>query len=264
MSAPIPEGTPQVPPPGRGRVGHRLLFATEPPRALVDAGALVMTLPLLRRAPRGDGHPVLVLPGLLTTDNSTSILRRWIARLGYPVHGWELGRNQGPTRAVVDGLPALLEELAERHGEPISLVGWSLGGIFARKLALRLPEHVRQVTTLGSPFRALEYESLGTPGERLYQRLAHLHVADRIHPSTEAVSGPLPVPSTSVYSRWDGVVDWRSCLQPVTDNSENIPVLASHLGFGHHPTVLWIVADRLAQPATGWRPFQTPLPLRIR
>jgi pimeloyl-ACP methyl ester carboxylesterase len=159
---------------------------------------------------------------------------------------------------VVDGLPALLDTLVQRHGEPITLVGWSLGGIFARSLALRRPTAVRQVITLGSPFGIPEDANVGTPGERMYQRLAHLHVQDRIHPSGAVLREPLPVPSTAVYSRWDGIVDWRDCLQRSGPNSENVEVRGSHLGLGHHPAVLWTVADRLAQPTNQWRPFQIP------
>jgi pimeloyl-ACP methyl ester carboxylesterase len=201
---------------------------------------------------------VLVLPGLHASDTSTTTLRRWIRRLGYPVAGWELGRNRGPTRAVVDGLPALLDTLVQRHGEPITLVGWSLGGIFARSLALRRPTAVRQVITLGSPFGIPEDANVGTPGERMYQRLAHLHVQDRIPPSGAVLREPLPVPSTAVYSRWDGIVDWRDCLQRSGPTSENVEVRGSHLGLGHHPAVLWTVADRLAQPTGQWRPLQIP------
>jgi pimeloyl-ACP methyl ester carboxylesterase len=236
---------------------RRLLSATEPARAMADAGVLAAGLPLLRLAPRGEPHPVLVLPGLLATDSSTAVLRRWIDRLGYPVVGWELGRNRGPTRRVVDGLPMAVDRLASRYGQPVSVVGWSLGGIFARRLALRLPDQIRQVISLGSPFGAPNRYD-GTLGARTYQRYARRHVADRIHPDDEASRHELPVPSTSVYSRWDGIVDWRACLQPTGPRSENIEVRASHLGLGHHPAVLWIVADRLALPADAWRPFRVP------
>jgi pimeloyl-ACP methyl ester carboxylesterase len=235
-----------------------VLYATEPARSLLDAGSLVAGFPLLRLAPRGGRHPVLVLPGLLATDASTFTLRRWIRRLGHPVVGWDLGRNHGPTRRVVDGLPRLVDRLATEAGEPVTVIGWSLGGIFARSLALRVPHQIRQVITLGSPFGTDEASSGTTPGERAYRRLTRLHVADRIHPDHRATRRPLPVPSTSVYSRWDGIVDWRSCRQPVGPTSENIEVRASHLGLGHHPAVLWIVADRLTQTRDGWRPFRAP------
>jgi pimeloyl-ACP methyl ester carboxylesterase len=173
---------------------------------------------------------VLVLPGLLASDLSTRFLRGWLGRLGYPVVGWALGRNRGPTQEVVTELPRLVDRLAREHGTSVSIVGWSLGGIYARRLAERAPHHVRQVISLGSPFR----QARGRLGR------------------------PLRVPSTSVYSPWDGVVDWRACLQDEGRTSENIAVHAAHLGMGFDPAVLWIVADRLAQPEHGWQPFRRP------
>jgi pimeloyl-ACP methyl ester carboxylesterase len=242
---------------GAGR--SRLRLVGEPLRALAGAGVLAAALPLLRQAPRGDGHPVLVLPGLMAGDASTVPLRGWLRRLGYPVYGWELGRNRGPTREVVDGLPALVDRLAARHGTAVSLVGWSLGGIYARRLALRDPARVRQVVTLGSPFGIVgrQHTEPGL-GARTYRRFADLHSAVPIYDGTAATHEPLPVPSTSVYSRADGVVDWRACLQRTGPASENIAVRTSHLGMGHDPAVLWVIADRLAQPADDWRPFAPP------
>jgi pimeloyl-ACP methyl ester carboxylesterase len=236
----------------------RLRYATEPLRAALEGGALAAGLPLLRYAPRGDPHPVLVLPGLGASDVSTTVLRAWLRRLGYPVVGWDLGRNRGPTQAVVSALPRLLDRLAA-EGSPVSVVGWSLGGIFARGLAARSPHQVRQVVTLGSPFAAREGTTDGSAGSRAYRRYAHLHVTERIRPpSTGSGRQALPVPSTSVYSREDGIVDWRACLQEVGPTSENVAVHGSHLGLGHNPAALWVVADRLAQPAGGWRPFRPP------
>jgi pimeloyl-ACP methyl ester carboxylesterase len=237
---------------------RRLLAATEPARAVVSAGALAAGLPLLRLAPRGEPHPVLVLPGLMASDMSTVPLRRWLRGLGYPVVGWELGRNRGPTPQVVEALPGLVERLADRHGTPVSIVGQSLGGIFARRLALRVPRQVRQVVTLGSPFRLVERPGDDSPGARVPQRYHHLHGSRRISSVRSGVAGPLPVPSTSVYSRWDGIVDWRACLQDEGPGSENVAVHASHLGMGHDPAVLWVVADRLALPRHEWRPFERP------
>src|SRR6476469_9774009 len=129
-----------------------LLAVTEPARTLVSAGAFAAGLPLLTRAPRGEPHPVLVLPGLMASDLSTRVLRGWIGRLGYPVVGWALGRNRGPTDEVVDELPRMLDRLAAEHRTTVSVVGWSLGGIYARRLAQRVPGQVRQGISLGSPF----------------------------------------------------------------------------------------------------------------
>jgi pimeloyl-ACP methyl ester carboxylesterase len=236
---------------------RRLLAATEPVRAAASAGAFAATLPLLAFAPRGDRHPVLVLPGLGASDLSTGTLRRWLRTLGYPVVGWELGRNRGPTEEVVDELPRLLERLHGQHGSPVSIVGQSLGGIYARRLALRAPAQVRQVITLGSPFAASRPEP-GSSAARAYERYRPLHSTRRISAERGGLRRPLPVPSTSIYSRWDGIVPWRACLQQTGPTSENVAVRTSHLGMGLDPAVLWVVADRLAQPADGWRPFRRP------
>jgi pimeloyl-ACP methyl ester carboxylesterase len=244
------------PRPARRRAA--LLAATEPVRTMVSAGALAASLPVLRVAPRGEPHPVLVLPGLMASDLSTAALRGWIGRLGYPVVGWALGRNRGPTKEVNAELPALVARIAAEHGTPVSIVGWSLGGIFARRLARRTPRQVRQVISLGSPFAASGRRLDGSPAGRVYQRYSPLHVVDSTPTRGGSLARGLPVPSTAVYSRWDGVVDWRACRQQPGPSSENVAVRSSHLGMGHDPAVLWVVADRLAQPTDAWRPFQRP------
>jgi len=114
------------------------------------------------------------------------------------------------------------------------------------------------VVTLGSPFAAREATADRSAGSRAYRRYAHLHAAERIRPQSARGRRALPVPSTSVYSREDGIVDWRACLQEVGPISENVAVHGSHLGLGHNPAALWVVADRLAQPAGEWRPFRPP------
>jgi pimeloyl-ACP methyl ester carboxylesterase len=237
----------------------RLLYFTEPVRAAVDFGLLGLSAPLLAVLPRGDGHPVLVLPGLESSDSSTTTLRATLRHLGYRTHGWRLGRNIGPTARVVNAMPKRLEDLATRFSAPVSLIGWSLGGIYARQLARRTPEAVRQVITLGSPFRLARREQ--SHGDPVYQRYADRHV-DTSGPPLEAGEGPLPVPATSIYSPLDGIVAWRTCLNEPAPQAENIAVAASHLGYGHHPAVIWAIADRLAQPADQWLPFRPPPLLR--
>ncbi|NEK84686.1 alpha/beta hydrolase [Blastococcus saxobsidens] len=236
-----------------------MLAVTEPARALVSAGALAAGLPLLRLAPRGDGHPVLVLPGWLASDASTRTLRRWLGGLGHPTVGWDLGRNRGPRPEVVDGVRTLVERLADRHGTRVSIVGQSLGGVFARRLAERSPHLVRQVVSLGSPFAGVAPRKRPPSGAGMYQAYRELRAVEKVRPAR-----PLPVPSTSVYSRWDGVVDWRTCLQQEGPTSENVAVHASHLGMGIDPAVLWVVADRLAQPEDAWRPFRRPTRFGLR
>jgi pimeloyl-ACP methyl ester carboxylesterase len=233
------------------------LYATDPARAAAEFWLLVAALPLAPLLPVGDGHPVLVLPGLLADDISTWTLRRILRDLGYRVHGWRLGRNLGPTAATVNGLQSRLLDLQWRYDSAVSVIGWSLGGIYARVLARDNPAAVRQVVTLGSPIRLAHQRQ--SRASRAFNRYAHLHVVPRELPLE---SGALPVPATSIYSRYDGIVAWQACLDSPSARAENIAVAASHLGFGHHPAVIWAVADRLAQPRGQWAPFRPPGPLR--
>lgn len=231
------------------------LSITDPGRAAVEFGLMLGTRPLRRTLPVGDAHPVLVLPGLLAGDGSTRPLRRILRDLGYQVHGWRLGRNIGPTAKAIAGMADRLDDLDRRYGAPVSVIGWSLGGIFARTLARDTPAAVRQVITLGSPIR-LAHESQSRAGNA-YDRYAHLHVLPRDLPLESGLEA-LPVPATSIYSRCDGIVAWQACLDPLSERAENIAVVSSHLGFGHNPAAIWAVADRLAQPLGHWAPFRAP------
>ncbi len=235
------------------------LYLSEPSRAVADYGLYLVARPLVPRLPRGDGHPVLVLPGLLADDVSTRTLRAVLRRLDYRVHGWGLGRNIGPTDVCVTGMRKRLEELNHRYGRPVTVIGWSLGGIFARDLARRSPGSVRQVITLGSPFRLANNSQ--SRAAKVFERYSHLHVEHRTLP-LKSERTPLTVPATSIYSQYDGIVAWQACLDAVTPRSENIAVMASHLGLGHHPAAIWAIADRLAQPEGTWQPFRAPFVLR--
>jgi hypothetical protein len=237
------------------------LFLTEPVRGVVDLAALLVAAPALAAAPRGDGHGVLVLPGLLASDTSTLPLRGFLGWLGYDVRGWDLGRNRGPTEEVLAALPRALLAHARRTGHPVTLIGWSLGGIYARELARRNAKHIRQVITLGSPF-ALTDPRRQSRVNRPYQRLRHLHADDARLPRPEQRARPIGVPSTAVFSRLDGIVSWQACVEPETERHQNVEVRCSHLGFGVDPATLWLIADRLAVPAGQHRPFRPPPLLR--
>jgi len=237
-----------------------LCFSLEVPRALAEGALFASSVRILRWLRAGDGHPVVVLPGFLGDDHSTGALRYHLRCLGYVTHGWRLGRNFGPTAAVVDGLATLVARLADTHGCTVSLVGWSLGGIYARELAFSRPDLVRTVTTLGSPFRALDARD--TRADRWYQRYEEMHLAAYRPPQYVPPTGPLEVPSTAIYTRTDGVVAWRDCIQPTSSLSENIEVMGSHCGLGHHPAVIYAVSDRLARPEGEWAPFRPPSALR--
>ena len=224
-----------------------------------ELGAYVASIgPLLARSPRGDGHGVLVLPGFTADDTSTRPLRWFLGRLGYHASGWRLGVNIGPTDRIIDGLVSRFERIT-RRGEPISLIGWSLGGIYARELAYLYPTRVRQVITMGSPFQIQDREQ--SNAGPLYDMLSTFHssrVTDDVPP--DDVRGDLPVPSTAIYTRTDGIVPWRSTMEPDGPTRESIAVRGSHCGLGHNPYILRIIADRLAQPAGTWEPYQRRTP----
>ena len=218
---------------------------------MLELATLLPALPLLRRAPHGDGHPVLVLPGFLGSDLSTRALRRFLRDRGYRVHGWNLGRNVGPTPETLAGLAQRFGELRQRYNRRVSLIGWSLGGVYARELARRSPTEVRQVITLASPFRDLE--AVNVPP---FLRTRRRHTGDNA--VRERLRAPLPVPMTAIFSRSDGIASWQSCVADTGPLSESIEVESSHLGIGHHPVVLLTIADRLAQPEGSWKPFRPP------
>lgn len=224
-----PRRLPTFPRFGPGAPAARLTF-TELPRAGLDLAVLATVAPALAAERRGDGHPVLVLPGLVGGDASTLGLRRYLSWLNYSVSGGGTAMSAGPTQAVVSGLRARVHELADSFGQPVSLVGWSLGGLYAHELARRAPGSVRQVVTLGSPVRL-----------------------------RATVAGPR-IPATSLYTRSDGVVCWQTCLLRPGKHRENIEVYGSHLGLALNPSVLHVLAARLAQPVHAWRPFR-PGPL---
>lgn len=248
----MPVHPPRDHPPEQPGRPSAFLLLSEPWRSAIELGALTVSVPGLARAPRGDGHPVLVLPGLLASDASTLIMRRFLAGLGYPTAGWGLGLNVGPTNEVVRRLPLRLRELADRHEQPVSVIGWSLGGVYARALAARSPDLVRLAVTLGSP-----YASQGpghTHADAAYRYLSQGRYSAAAG-ERRGAGLPLSVPTTSVYSRLDGIVSWRVCRDTVVGPHESIGIPASHLGFGHNPAALWVIADRLAQRPDAWQPF---------
>jgi pimeloyl-ACP methyl ester carboxylesterase len=222
-------------------------------RAVHELAAFMLLRPWLAAAPRGDGHPVLVFPGLLATDFSTQPLRNFLKSQGYAVHGWKQGRNLGLRAGVEEQMLDRFGHLHERYdGRRLSLVGWSLGGIYARQLAKRFPDKVRMVITLGSPFA-------GTPRAtnawRVYEYASGQSVDDPDSHFASSLGEPPPVPTTSIFSRSDGICAWRTCLNREEGNVENIEVHGSHCGLGYHPAAVFAIADRLAQPEGEWRAF---------
>ena len=229
-------------------------------RGIFEFNSSLLLSPLLMRAPGGDGHPVLTLPGFLASDLSMAPMRRYLKELGYDTYGWQMGRNTG---GVTRMRAALRDRLAEIHaatGRKVSLVGWSLGGIYARDLALRAPDMVRYVVSLGSPFSG---DVRATNATRLYEAMSGETVGEDSE-LRKAIAGDLPMPTTSIYSRTDGIVNWRTCLLRPSATAENIEVhLASHVGLGVNPAALWAVADRLAQAEGQFEQFSRSGPFAI-
>ena len=237
-----------------GSLARPLAFlALEGQRAFAEWLSYFGTSRLLERAPRGDGHPVLVLPGFLAADDSTGILRRYLKRLGYASHPWLLGRNLGAPHFVRERLVDRAAELYARYQRKISIVGWSLGGIYARELAKLLPNRVRQVISLGSPFGDV---ARPTALARLFEFASGRDLASEMPERVERIRAAPPVPSTAIYSKSDGVTHWRVCREDEGPGRDNIEVTGSHCGLGWNPLVLWAIADRLSQKEDEWRPFE--------
>jgi pimeloyl-ACP methyl ester carboxylesterase len=220
-------------------------------RAGAEWAAGLLMMPWLARAPKGDGHGVLVIPGLLAGDGSTKPLRGYLESLGYQAEGWGQGRNYGPRPGTEEGLLAALESMAAKTGGKVSLVGQSLGGVYARLIAAQRPDLTRQVVTLGSPVQ-------GSPKSTNAWRVYEFFSGNQAQEDDKWKSATaLPkVPSTSVFSRTDGIVAWATSRVMPSPTEESIEIVGSHLGMALHPAALHALADRLAQPESSWRPFE--------
>lgn len=229
---------------------------TEGYRAMLEAWSLVGAGPLLGSLPRGDGHVVLVLPGFMASDQSTTVFRRQLARLGYLPHGWSFGRNLGPRGDLLERMVNRAEALAYASGRRISLVGQSLGGIYAREIARRVPHRIRQVITLGSPFGSADGTGTNPGVARLFEASTG-RTAAQLHEEGlfSDVATPPPAPCTAIFSRSDGVASWQVCIERDTATTDNVEIYGSHCGMAFNPMVLWVTADRLAQDEDEWRRF---------
>jgi hypothetical protein len=234
-------------------------------RAIPELAMFMAAVPFLATNPRGDGHPVLVLPGLITSDRSTGPLRTFLKTQGYDAHGWEQGRNYGLLPGTETKMLDKVKKLVDTHGRKVSLVGWSLGGIYARQLAKLMPEAVRLVITLGSPFAG---HPKATNAWRLYEYTSGGRVDERDNHMGGAIAEAPGVPTTAIYSRTDGICAWQCCIEKDLPHTENIEVHGSHCGLGHHPAAVHAIADRLAQKdgewtrfdRAGWKAFLYPTP----
>lgn len=209
----------------------------------------------LASAPAGDGHPVLLLPGLMSSDWSTRAMRRFLTDRGYAAYGWGLGTNRGPRGTLEADLGTLLNGLADRHGRKVSLIGISLGGIYARQLAKAFPGVTRSVVTLGSPFAG---SPRATRAWRVYEWASGRGIDTCDHHMGGRLALAPPVPTTAIFSRTDGICAWQCCVERQGPLSESVEVSGSHLGLTHNPQAYHVLADRLAQPEGQFRPYRAP------
>jgi hypothetical protein len=225
-------------------------------RALAEIGSFYGARRLLARSsPRGDGHPVMVLPGFMASDALTRALRDFLATLGYEVHPWELGRNPGLRLELCEKLEARIARIRAASHRRVSLIGWSLGGLYARAISHRMCDDVRQVITLGTPFNVSADDAAHGAIARAYVKLNPDAATDPLMASG-LVRLNTPVPSTSIFSMRDGIVPWQRCVENGDERTENIRVGGSHCGMTYNPVVLSIIAERLGQREHGWRPFR--------
>jgi pimeloyl-ACP methyl ester carboxylesterase len=247
----------KVPP--HNLVRPNLLKTLAEMRAFAEIGGFFAARKTLqKRAPDGDGHPVMVLPGFMTSDAFTRSLRGFLEGLGYEPHPWEQGTNLGLRDDICFGIEKRIAEIHQSTGHKVSLIGHSLGGVYVRCIAQRQPKHVRQIITLGTPFNAaFEKQELDSPGgalARAYERLNADSRDDQL-PNSTLMCFPPPLPSTSIFSEGDGIVGWEHCVDIANDSTESIRVPGSHTGMAHNPLVLHVIADRLAQGEGEWRPY---------
>jgi pimeloyl-ACP methyl ester carboxylesterase len=221
-----------------------LLALSDGPRALADVAILKMAAPLLRRLPSTSRRQsVMIIPGFLGDDRGNGPLIRFLQYLGYNASGWGQGRNLGAESFDEDKLRTAMEPLIAAGDGKISLIGHSLGGIYAREIARSEPDQIRQVITLGSPFgKGREHAS---HANRLYQRL---NPSPDDRSDDDKLATPPPVPTTAIYTKADGVVNWRTSLQPGGGhNVHNIEVPGSHIGLNLNAAVWYWVAKKLAE-----------------
>ena len=224
---------------------HVVLTACEAARVSIEYTSSLLLDAVTPSRSVGDGRPILVIPGFYAGDGLTRRLRAHLRKLGYQVHGWRLGRNYGLTDDVLDGVLARFDALYERDGVPVSVVGWSFGGLLARWLAHERPAQVRHVVCLGSPWRQ---EGERTRTTAMFERAAAKHgLSDRAEQVVETLRRPLPVLCTAIFSKTDGILNWRSCTLDAGEHCENISVPSSHVGLVSNPLALAVLADRLAQ-----------------
>ncbi|MDP5071752.1 MAG: alpha/beta fold hydrolase [Congregibacter sp.] len=216
-------------------------------RAPIDWASVLLRAPQLACASKGDGRPIMLLPGYGTDERSMRPLGRYLKYLGYDVHDWGLGRNRGDVDEDMVRVGERARKLQdERGGASITLIGWSLGGVVAREAARLFEPHIREVITLGTPI-------VGGPKYTVvadqFAKIANINLDEFEREVHERNSIGIRQPLTCIYSRSDGVVGWRACIDTYNDQARNIEVSTSHFGIGVNGSVWKIIADTLSLSA---------------
>jgi pimeloyl-ACP methyl ester carboxylesterase len=224
---------------------HWLLLGTEPWRATREyLSHRWRQASLHATEARGDGHPVVIFPGLASNGQAVAPLRRCCEAWGFAAYDWGRGFNTGPGRDAEHWLRALADDVRARlqeHDQAPTLIGWSLGGLYARELAKQPGLAVRQVITIGTPFN-------GRPGQTHAEGVYRLlNGKTSLTPRwRQRLRTPPAVPTTSIYSKSDGIVSWQACRHDRRyDQVDDVEVQSSHLGMGWNEAVLRIVRDKL-------------------
>ncbi len=227
------------------------LYRMLEPRAVFEWQSFYALRPLLKHLPKGDGHAVIVFPGFMSSDVATKPMRKLLCDLGYDARGWGLGRNVFFDDSLESEMVALIDSVYRETGRTISLVGWSLGGLYAREVAKACEGKIRSVITLGSPISGnTRHSNAHTLFEALNGKPSKVDVS-----RYRSLNTPPSVPTTSIYSKTDGIVAWEGSVQKRGELTENIELPASHLGIGVNPFAMYVLADRLAQKEGQWRRF---------
>lgn len=244
-----------------------LLIALEA-RAPVEGVLGLVASPILRRVPKGDGHPIVVLPPFGAADQFTYGLRSFLTNRGYDVYPWGHPEVLGLHR-LVHVAADRVQEVRRDSGRSVTLIGHSLGGVYAREVARFIPEDVRAVVTLGSPINDFKANHVWP----MFEAASGTRVSSLPDEFATRMAEAPPVPTTSIFSKTDGVVAWRSSIDRSDGQVENVEVIGSHIGLPSNPWALYIVGDRLAQPEGDWqrfhrpgvrRPVFPPLPVKLR
>ena len=218
-------------------------------RAPLDWATILLHAPRLRTAPRGDGRPVMLLPGYRTDESAMRPLGRYLDYLGYDVYDWGLGRNRGDVEHYVEQVGRKVAVISEElDGAPVTLIGWSLGGVIARETARLHEPYVREVITLGTPIiGGPKYTAVG----RRFAESASIDL-DEFEKEVHSLNSiGIRQPVTSIYSKLDGVVGWRASIDVYNEQARNIEVYSSHFGIGANGRVWRLIADILGNRETG-------------